>query len=309
MRKLFVCLTMAALLLLSTVGAASLVTNYSNSAAPGQSRQPLFIVQSLKYDPYPVNAGEWFDLWVTVQNVGQMDANNAKFEIVSEYPVVDSQQITSNFGRIAGTVNAANDQSEGSQSNQVLLKFRLRIADSATAGTYTLHLLATPNLNGSIGTRYDIPIQVAKTKTNFDIVVSNINSKKTTVSIENTGDKPAVGVSVSLDDNGNLSISGPRTVLVGTLDPGDFTTVAFQITPDSSVSSIPIRVSYTDTAGIRTSESFNLPVSYEKAKTVVPAVISKPLFNISELAYAGVGFAAGIILMLAVNLVSRRKRR
>ena len=84
MEKIIIIFVMS-VLCFSFVSATSHTVNFSVNSIMANTNAR-FVVQTLKYEPYPVAAGSWFDVWVKVQNVGQADAKNAEFELVPEFP-------------------------------------------------------------------------------------------------------------------------------------------------------------------------------------------------------------------------------
>ena len=86
---------------------------------------PTLAVQVLKYEPYPVNAGDWFDMWVKVQNVGQADAKNVVFTLQPAYPFSSDDALVRNYGIIFGTINAYSVDQKNS-ANEVILKYRVK---------------------------------------------------------------------------------------------------------------------------------------------------------------------------------------
>ncbi|MEM4245511.1 MAG: hypothetical protein QXR60_04895, partial [Candidatus Nanoarchaeia archaeon] len=47
---------------------------------------PIVQVAELKYEPYPVEPGEYFTLWLRVDNIADEDAENVRVELVDSYP-------------------------------------------------------------------------------------------------------------------------------------------------------------------------------------------------------------------------------
>ena len=45
-----------------------------------------FQVVSTKYEPYPAEPGEYFDLWLKVRNIGNVEAPDFKFTLKPNYP-------------------------------------------------------------------------------------------------------------------------------------------------------------------------------------------------------------------------------
>ena len=57
------------------------------------------------------------------------------------------------------------------------MKFRVKVDDSATDGEAQLKIRAVSNQNNGVGNIYNLPIEIAKTKTNAD-VAGYISSNK-----------------------------------------------------------------------------------------------------------------------------------
>ena len=56
--------------------------DYNSSDSSTTPLTAHFRIDALKYEPYPVNPGDYFDLWVKVENIGQEDATGSKFELL-----------------------------------------------------------------------------------------------------------------------------------------------------------------------------------------------------------------------------------
>ncbi len=88
--------------------------NYTLSAGATANPAASFKIIGLKYEPYPVNPGDWFDVWVKAENVGQSDAKNAVFTVLNEYPFeIDSSTNTIDFGIVPGTTTAYKNRQLG----------------------------------------------------------------------------------------------------------------------------------------------------------------------------------------------------
>jgi hypothetical protein len=137
------------------------------SSTISSSSSSNIVVQVLKYQPYPVNSGDWFDLWVKVQNTGQEDAPNAVFELQPEYPFSSNDSLVRNYGLIYGTVGSLKiDQTY--DSSQVILKFRVKVAENAPTGASNIKLKLSSDSSAS-GTTYNLPIEIFSIKTSQPI--------------------------------------------------------------------------------------------------------------------------------------------
>lgn len=236
--------------------------NFSNPYAKTAPNDPTLIVQVLKYDPYPVSAGEWFNVWIQVQNVGQGDAPNVTFGLAPDYPFSSNDSLVRNYGLLMGTISAYK-AGMNEDASTVILKYRVKVADNAPDGTSDLKFYITTNSSDpsatSIGT--DLPIVIGKTKTDFDVVMQDFTSQGASFSIANIGSNPATAVTVSIPPQAYVNISGASASIIGNLDKGDFTTVTFQIFPNRNLHELGVQVAYTDTAGVRDIIEKNVTVS------------------------------------------------
>ena len=276
--------------------------NLSGNLNNGQTENAAFIVKTLKYEPYPVNAGDWFDIWVQVQNIGQKDALNSKFEIIADYPFSSTENLTQSFNVISGMINANKNLNPGEQDPQeniVVLKYRIKSADNAREGVNILNFKTS--INGENDHTYSLPISIEKTKTDIDIAMRDSNIRRTTFSIANTGEKEASAITVKVKDENILLDRAGSQVIVGTLNIGEFSTVAFPIAPNENLTSVDLLIEYTDSAGVRTSLEKTVPVTI--AKEEVPVVAAKTFYEKYSSWIIGtvIGLLAGIFVTVLVG--------
>ena len=110
------------------------------------------------------------------------------------------------------------------------------IADvNAKPGLYQMDLnLRYESLTNSTAT-------VIKTKagifvggeTSFDIAFSESTQGQTSLSVANTGNNPALSVSVRIPEQSGFRVTGSNSAIIGNLDKGDYTIVSFQIVQSS----------------------------------------------------------------------------
>jgi hypothetical protein len=251
---------------LQAAGSASAVVHEENLTSPeNQPRiiHPNFIVQSLKYEPYPVNPGDSFDIWIKADNLGQDDAPQVQFELLPEYPFSAEGDQVQKFGIIRGTVTATNNKlpdEQVAQENQVVLKYRVQVAENAEEGTQMLKLSVLFNSDNNTRRIFYLPITIAKTKTSFDLVLQNPDARRAIFAISNIGDKTGTAVSVNIKESS--LISGASSIPIGNMAPGDFTTLGFQFLPEKAaqVEQVTLQVAYTDSAGNRVVTDKIIPV-------------------------------------------------
>ena len=292
---------------ISAVSAKLFEVDYNVSSA---NQANYLAVQVLKYEPYPVNAGEWFDVWIQVQNIGQSDAPNVTFRLAPEYPFSSNDSLVRNYGLIMGTVNAYKVGLKGDAST-VILKYRVKVADNAPEGASNLRVYVTPNSvdanSTSIGT--DLPIIIGKTKTDFDVVMQDFTSQGIAFAISNIGENPATAVTFSIIPQG-VNITGASSSIIGNLDKGDFTTVTFQVYPNRNLHELGVQIAYTDTAGVRNIIEKNVTVSMSSTEMFNTTTQGNGKANGSGImmyAYLGVGFIVGALVVLGYNRIKKKK--
>jgi hypothetical protein len=69
--------------------------------------------------------------------------------------------------------------------------------------------------------------------TDFDVTFSGSSAGQTSLSVANTGNNPALAVTVRIPEQENFKVQGSTSSIVGNLDEGDYTIVSFQVTPAS----------------------------------------------------------------------------
>lgn len=261
-----------------------------------------FLVQTLKYEPYPVNPGDFFDVWIKVENIGNQDALNSKFELVPKYPFSSNDNLIREYGRIS-----KNRGLEG-EINQVVLKYRVKVADNAPEGINDLEFKAFPS-----GTTKKLRIEIGKTKTDFDVVMQDSTAQGTSLAIANIGENPATAVIIRIKEQEDFTVRGSQASIIGNLDKGDFTTVTFKLTEEKNANELLIQIDYTDIAGVRNSVE----------KKVIVDIISTSLFQeggqgrynlgssgglLSKLFYVVIGITLGIVIVIAKRKLKKRKR-
>lgn len=290
------------LFLINCVAAVSYTDTYNLSE--GGELGAHFMVHTLKYDPFPVGPGNWFDVWVKVQNIGQEDANNATFGLVSNYPFSSDGEDVWSFGQVSGSISAYAERQSGeaqSNSNQVLLKFHVFVADDAMAGTYNLKLESSVEGNKGAKFVYDLPISVEKSEVGFDVSLQDSSNAGTSFTITNTGLESASGIIIKINES-EWSLFGDKSLTVGRLDNGETTRFLIQGTP--LVSNVKLNVSYTDISGVRRVVSHSVVSSGQGHALIMSP--SDPPYKKWLFGLAGIFIGIGI---LGISRRIHRKKR
>jgi hypothetical protein len=280
--------------------------NYTNTPS-GSSNNANLVVQVLKYEPYPVNAGDWFDLWVKVQNIGQNDANNVRFELQPDYPFSSNDSLIQDYGLIYGTQNAYKvDQTY--DSSQVILKYRIKVADNAPEGTSSLKLVTTANKNNpsEASTVNSLSIVIAKTKTDFDVKLRDINPQESSFTVTNIGDEPAKAIVVDVKNQEGVNfLSGAEPASLGDLNQGEFTIAHLKAIPLQTSSNITLVISYTDKAGVRNTIEKTVSLN---SLMLQNTCISDSGSIFSKYIYALIGLVTGMFLIILISLIRHKKK-
>lgn len=283
--------------------------NYNASSADTPI-DPHFSVMTLKYEPYPVNAGDWFDVWVKVQNIGQNDAKNTRFELQPDYPFSSNDSLVRDYGIVPGTASAYKMDMQGDAS-EVILKYRVKAADNAPEGTSNLKFTAMPDsTNPQNSITVDLPIVIGETKTDFDVVMQDATSQGVSLAISNIGTNAATALTILIEPQDYVNITGASSSIIGNLDKGDFTTVTFQIAPNRNLHELKVQIAYTDTAGVRNTIEKTVPVnmgsSFNQLSTTATRSAST---GISKYIYLIIGIVIGIFLVFVYRFYLRSKSK
>lgn len=198
-------------------------------------------IQQLRYEPYPVNPGEYFTLWIKAENTGSSFTKDATFELVPEYPFSfdSAEEAVKKYG--------------GLGAEPVVLKYKIRVDKDAVEGTNEIRLeYNTDGGDSRIFEEFEIEIDDAQT--DFDLVIQEVEDNTVTVAIANIGKNVADSVIVRVPKQEYFEAIGTSGQMVGNLEDGDYTLVSFEIrntqrSPESAL--LQFQVSYTDNIGER----------------------------------------------------------
>lgn len=213
-------------------------------------------VESLKYEPYPVNPDEYFTLWISAKKTGS-GTSAVTFELMPAYPFsLDSnEEATRHFGALMG--------------ESALLEYKIRVDKDAVMGENQIELRY--KLDGStawISKSFDITVDDAQTS--FDAVIQDIEGSTISLALANTGKNIANSVIVKIPEQDNFVAVGTAGQMVGNLDDGDYTIVGFDVNKiqQSTGNVIIFQIDYTDNIGERRSQYLELILDLSGTMTV-----------------------------------------
>jgi hypothetical protein len=195
-------------------------------------------IEALKYDPYPVNPGEYFTLWISVYKTGT-GTKGATFELEPTYPFsLDSNEdAVREYGSIS--------------SQSVLLEYKIRVSDDAVEGENQIYFnYKLTGSNSWIQKKFDI--YVSDAQTSFDGVIQDMEEGTLSLALANVGKNVANSVIVRIPQQDGFKSTGVSGQMVGNLENGDYTIVSFEVSQiDRNADSITFQIDYTDAIGER----------------------------------------------------------
>lgn len=207
-----------------------------------------------KYEPYPVEPGEYFDLWVKVQNVGSETINSAEITILPSYPFsIDKTDVST---RTTSSIRSGQEE---------LFKFRVRVDSKAVEGNNKIKIQNQIEGYSPITEDFDVLVQ---TRDAILSVVSIERSPKSFVPgqistlnivFENMADSVLTDISVNLGlTNGSIPFTTMNTTSerrIYVLDSEEQARVSFDIltlpNAKSQVYKVPVEITYYDNVGTK----------------------------------------------------------
>lgn len=234
--KIFIVIT---LLVLSSMTVFAEEINYSIN-----SRNEIQ-VSSIKYEPYPANPGEYFDLWIKVY-MGSADYGRIEFIENFPFSLDDDDDLIQEF----------------SGSSSYLLHYRVRVDEDAVEGMNELQLKISSNRYSNLETISSFDIYISNAQTDFDLVVQDSSDFEISLAIANIGKNTANSMIVRIPEQEDYTTTGTNGQMVGNLDAGDYTIVSFSLNSmKREAGDLTIQIDYTDNIGERRSITKEISLS------------------------------------------------
>lgn len=229
----------------------------------------------LRYDPYPVAPGEYFDLWISGQYVGSPGGAGTSFKLVPQYPFsLDSNEsAVQNFGM--------------ADSPSILLHYKVKVDPNAVNGNNQIEL--DYNVGNIIYSQY-FDIDVENSQTTFDAVIQQISGSTVSIALANTGQYAANSVIVRIPQQTSfMTTDNINGQMVGNLASGDYSVVSFSLAPKGTYqrsnstsaststrapinNSLNFEIDYTDNIGERRIVNLELPLTLRVANSTLTGV-------------------------------------
>ncbi|MBU2523408.1 MAG: hypothetical protein KKE23_03920 [Nanoarchaeota archaeon] len=248
--------------------AVTLVSAYEQNYTYSNTLSSSIQISSLRYEPYPVEPNEQFQLWIKIQNIGSIGAKDATCRVVPQTPFSVYQGDSEKSYGLLGTGESA------------VFDFSLKVDGEAVSGENELIVECTDNpasgawmikeINIQIQTRYP-SLNIVNVKTIPEFVEPG-NKAQLLITLENMADSSMKDVSVKPDFSSvslapyqEMGEQKLRRIAAGEVKDLIFNIVAL---PDAQggIYKVPLTVTFTDDLGM----------AYSLEGTIAIEINSKP---------------------------------
>lgn len=213
-------------------------------------------VSSLKYEPYPVEPGETFKVYLILKNIGVDYAQDATCRVTDRYPFTAYKESQKNIGMLA-------------PGREFLFEFEVKVDANALERTEELEVQCTSGASVDSWNTYKIPVKIQ-----YRYAILNIIDVKTEPEILQIGKQGKVmfklmnnaestikDVLVELDFlNSNLApAQGTTQKKVSNLNKNEGINIDFDVyalpSAEAGMYTIPLKINYTSIQGEKKSFS------------------------------------------------------
>ena len=185
MKLRFFILILLGFILLNFVSAEEINCSYSYNFDGIQ-------ITSLKYEPYPVNPGEYFEIWIQA-DLGNKDY--AKFELIEDFPFsLDNNE-------------EAIREYENAEHREVVMKYKVRVDKDAVEGSNELKIGYTSSKFSDVSVVKPLEISIIGSQTSFDAVIQESTTSEVSIAIANIGKYTANSVVVRIPEQETFKVT------------------------------------------------------------------------------------------------------
>lgn len=250
------------------------------------------IVSVDKYQPYPAEPGRYIDVWMRIQNNGNVEQKNVVLELTPKFPFsLDENEEGTETIPVLGA------------GQTVIRNFKVRVSENAVEGDNEFNFRYKSGSFAFVETANNIKVQTH----DAIILIADVESDeiapgrtgKLRITLENLADSFVKGISVQL----NLSHLALAPIKTGSekriysINARENSTIEFELIADSNaeggIYKIPVTIRYSDSVGNE----------YVKVDYVTIKIGEKPdiFVSISEETYLKKGTAQKVVFEM-VNL-------
>lgn len=198
------------------------------------------------YYPTPVEAGDYFNVWLKITNREENAVENSAIKFKPNYP----------FSLDPGEKNEVVIE-KLELGGSITKKFKIRVDKEAKEGDNDISF-EYKDCGGCVWEEMGTPITVTEFQTMFDIVLQELSNEGVYIAIANIGKNTANAITVSIPEQDYFKTDLISASIVGNLDSGDYTIAAFKILPKQKErinenKELFVQIDYTDPFGIRRS--------------------------------------------------------
>ncbi len=195
------------------------------------------------YYPTPVEAGDYFTIWIKMTNYGESVAENSAVRFKQSYPFLldpgeEQEKVVSKIDPRGASTQ----------------RFKIRVNKEAKEGDNNL-VFEYKDCSGCIWKEKSVPITVIEFQTMFDVVLQELTTEGVFIAIANIGKNPANAITVSIPGQEFFKTDITSASIVGNLDSGDYTIAGFKILPKQQGikerKELFVQIDYTDPFGVR----------------------------------------------------------
>jgi hypothetical protein len=235
-------------------------------------------LQLANQDPIPATPGDYVNLVFELSGLSPSCGGYA-VELIPDYPF----SLDPNASAVQTLDNSP--YSSGYKSSWTI-PYKVRVADDAIGGDYTLKLLYHQGTSTDFSTyssEQDFNITVTNVQTDFAVVIQAVSGTQVSLGIVNIGKNAANSLIVSIPSQNGFRTTGTNQQIVGNLAAGDYTISTFnvaQVTTGTgrntnrtaggnaavnftipSQQQLQVQIDYTDVIGVRRTVVKTVPFS------------------------------------------------
>lgn len=194
------------------------------------------------YYPTPVEAGDYFNIWLKITNNGDNTAEGCGIRFKQAYPFSldpgdEEEKIVDELKPISS----------------VTKRFKIRVDKEAKEGDNNV-AFEYKSCTGCSWIEKSMPITVMEFQTMFDVVLQEVSTDGVFIALANIGKNPANAITVSIPEQDYFRTDLTSASIVGNLDAGDYTIAAFKVIPverSNEKKELYVQIDYTDPFGVR----------------------------------------------------------
>ena len=256
------------------------------------------------YYPTPVEAGNYFTVWLKVSNPEANPTVRSGVRFESSYPFSldpgEEKEVIINKLEAGASVTKS---------------FKIRVDQEAKEGENNI-AFDFKNCDGCTWNKKTMPITVIEYQTMFDVVLQEVTPEGVFIAIANIGKNSANAVTVSVPEQESFKTDLVSSSIVGNLASGDYTLAGFKIVPQQADQKerqpLSLQIAYTDPFGVRRTvvkQVMLSPASLSKVSMAADLAAGRTKQNSSLTKNIWFWTTLGLALIAAILALKRTRKR